>query len=568
MNNVACEACGTDYAAGLPQCPTCGAGSSEAIPRLPKGTRLQGGRFTVGRVLGRGGFGITYKGAHKELRRPVAIKELFPKFASRVGLSVTVSADLQDSFRRDRKSVVREARVLAGLDAPGIVNVHDFFNENGTAYIVLEYLEGPTLAAAIKRQGRLPPAEVGRVAAAVCEALAAVHGAGLLHRDVKPANILLARNDRVVLLDFGSARAYEAGQTQSHTIVVTPDYGAPEQFGSKGQFGPYTDLFGLGATLYHALTGAPPTPGAVARLQAGQATVSLPSSVPKNLRRAVEATLHIHIADRPQSVADFRVLLGTGTQPPDKGWLRHNLKSVTRSVAMLLVLVMAALILYRIEDRPRTVADFRDLFGTAMQPLVRLATVSDTPATGGALPGSVPYRWGWQRHDAPEDLLTATRDSSRVLFELLHAPGPVHHFTLHTAAWEGNADDARALLGDVWSSVNAQDKNGWTPLFWAAGNGHAKVARILLDAGAHVDIQDQNGNTPLHLVASGLSQDHIDVARALLDAGAKVDIRNSQGSTPIQVATATGNSELARILEYTNGVNSFRDKESPGLSRG
>ena len=133
---------------------------------LPPGHALQQGKFTVGRVLGEGGFGITYKGAHKDLQRTVAIKELFPSDLSavRVGIHVTVPEAKRDDFRRARDSALKEARVIAGFQARGIVDVYDMFLENGTAYIVMEYLEGQTLEAWLEQTGRLPLDEVRRIA--------------------------------------------------------------------------------------------------------------------------------------------------------------------------------------------------------------------------------------------------------------------------------------------------------------------------------------------------------------------------------------------------------------------
>ncbi len=308
MSTLNCELCGTEYAASLTACPACGVGVAVDFS-LPMGAELQGGKFTVGRVLGRGGFGITYKGAHRRLQRPVAIKELFPEFATRSGPRVTVAASRTEGFRREQESVVQEARVIANLNSQSIVDVHDFFHENGTVYIVMEYLEGPTLEQEIERLGQLPPEDVVRVADKVCAALDTMHGTNFLHRDVKPANILLARDGRAVLIDFGSAREYEIGKTQSHTRLVTLNYAAPEQLSQTARFGPYTDLFCLGATLYHALTGAPPPP-AMDRLQAADQTVKLPSTVPDGLRKAVQGALNCRIEDRPQSVEEFRGLLG------------------------------------------------------------------------------------------------------------------------------------------------------------------------------------------------------------------------------------------------------------------
>ena len=314
MSTFHCELCGTEYAASLTACPACGVGVAVDFS-LPMGTELQDGKFTVGKVLGRGGFGITYKGAHRRLQRPVAIKELFPEFATRSGPRVTVTANRTEGFRREQESVVQEARVIASLNSHSIVDVHDFFHENGTVYIVMEYLEGPTLEQEIERLGQLSPKNVARVADEVCDALDTMHSTNFLHRDVKPANILLARDGRAVLIDFGSAREYEIGKTQSHTRLVTLDYAAPEQLSHLARFGPYTDLFCLGATLYHALTGTPPPP-AMDRLQAADQTVKLPSAVPDSLRKAVQGALNCRIEDRPQTVKEFRVLLGGKKNPP------------------------------------------------------------------------------------------------------------------------------------------------------------------------------------------------------------------------------------------------------------
>ena len=308
----------------------------------------------MGKVLGRGGFGITYKGAHRRLQRPVAIKELFPDFATRSGPHVAVTASRTEGFRREQESVVQEARVIANLDSQSIVDVYDFFHENGTVYIVMEYLEGPTLEQEIERQGKLPVGDIVRIADEVCNALDTMHRTKLLHRDVKPANILLARDGRAVLIDFGSAREFEISKTQSHTRLVTLNYAAPEQFSHTARFGPYTDLFCLGATLHHALTGVPPAP-AMDRLQAADQTVTLSSVVPEGLRRAVQGALNC-----------------------------------------------------RIEDRPQTVNEFRELLGDKQAPLARQrAGLTTKPAADGVTHGNVPYEFRGRQYHTPADLVAA-----------------------------------------------------------------------------------------------------------------------------------------------------------------
>ena len=177
------------------------------------------------------------------LKRTVAIKELFPEGARRHGTAVLVSEHQKGDFHKEKERVLEEARVISRLDSPHIVEVHDAFLENNTAYIVMEYLEGRSLQEQIEAQGPLPPDDVHRIAMAVCNALTEVHGQSLLHRDVSPDNIMLTDDGRIVLIDFGSARLFAVGQTVRHTRILKKDYAAPEMFSTQAQFGPYTGHF-------------------------------------------------------------------------------------------------------------------------------------------------------------------------------------------------------------------------------------------------------------------------------------------------------------------------------------
>ncbi len=303
---------------------------------LPPGTSLYNGKFAVGRVLGAGGFGITYKGAHRELRRPVAIKELFPAAmnAVRVGARVFVPTAHRDGFRRAQNSVLEEARAIAGFRSPHIVDVYDMFRANDTAYIVMEYLDGPTLETRLQETGPLSAREVRQLALNLCEALEEMHGRNLLHRDLKPAHwsmgtailapskprnllhrdlkpahIVWLPNGRTVLIDFGSARTFHAGRTLRHTRILTEAYAAPEQYSLRARCGPYTDLFGLGATLYHALTGAPP-PSAKERQRGRKGNdIDFPPAPDNFLRTAIRRALALRVEDRVQTVKDFRTTL-------------------------------------------------------------------------------------------------------------------------------------------------------------------------------------------------------------------------------------------------------------------
>jgi serine/threonine protein kinase len=284
---------------------------------LPLGTRLKNGRYTLGKVLGQGGFGITYLGADTRENRPVAIKELFPEGTSRRPNSrqILPSTSLAGAgFVEIMHKFEEEYEVTRKLNHPGIVRVFDIFEENGTAYLVMEFLKGQTLGKRIAKQGKLSASEVQGIALKLLDALEVVHGAGMLHRDIKPDNVFLHQDGRVVLIDFGSARQFARNKTLSHTRLVTPGYAPLEQYGTAGKFGPYTDIYALGATLYHALVGVIP-PAATDRVQSNQ-PLRLPRETPDGLEAAVNRALEIRIDRRPQSVAEFRsLLLGGRTQP-------------------------------------------------------------------------------------------------------------------------------------------------------------------------------------------------------------------------------------------------------------
>ena len=312
MSSSICSICNSPRSDSAGPCAVCGASPAILARNLPVGTHLQNGRFTRGRVLGEGGFCITYLGAHRHLRYTVAIKELFPERAMRHGIAVSVPDSQQRDFHLEKERVLEEARVISRLDSPHIVRVDDAFLENNTAYIVMEYLDGRSLQERIEAEGPLPPDDVYRIAKAACDALTEVHGQDLLHRDIKPANIMLTRDDRVVLVDFGSARTFDSGRTVRHTRILTTDYAAPEMFSTQARFAPATDVFCLGATLYHALTGKLP-PSVMDRLQDPDLELAFPdvlgSPTTEPLITAVRQALQVRVEHRPPSAADFRASL-------------------------------------------------------------------------------------------------------------------------------------------------------------------------------------------------------------------------------------------------------------------
>ncbi|UYN96584.1 MAG: protein kinase [Enhydrobacter sp.] len=283
---------------------------------LPVGARV--GRYEITAILGQGGFGITYRARDEQLGREVAIKEYLPSaLAVRQDGSTVLprSTKVAEDFGWGRERFVSEGRTLASLhDAPGIVRVFDFMEMNGTAYIVMELVRGDTLEGLLKQKGKLSPGEVEFILGPLLDGLEKVHETGFLHRDIKPANILLRPDGKPTLIDFGASRAAMAGRTTAMTAIFTPGYAAAEQFTSARQ-GPWTDIYGLSATLYHAITGAAP-PSAFDRMLDDEykpltslAPPAIQAGFKPGLLIGIDSGLAVRASERPQSIAGWRPLL-------------------------------------------------------------------------------------------------------------------------------------------------------------------------------------------------------------------------------------------------------------------
>jgi len=285
---------------------------------LPPGTSLQ--RYEILSVLGQGGFGITYRARDTQLNRDVAIKEYLPSaLAVRDGATLVLprSTQMAGEFALGRQRFVDEGRTLATLQrAPSIVRVFDFIEANGTAYIVMELVPGITLEERLSRGRTLSPAEIDRILGPLLDGLAQVHAIDFLHRDIKPANILLDESGSPTLIDFGAARAAIAGQTLAATAVFTPGYAAAEQFTAARQ-GPWTDIYGLSATLYHAIAGAPPPSAFDRMLDETYEPLArrMPAGFAPGLLIGIDAGLAVRASDRPQSIAGWRPILSQAGPP-------------------------------------------------------------------------------------------------------------------------------------------------------------------------------------------------------------------------------------------------------------
>ena len=296
--------------------------------QLQPGALLQAGKYRIEKILGQGGFGITYLATQELLNRRVAIKEFFMRdFCSRAQdtATVTLGTDAnREQMERYLAKFLKEAKVIAQLDHPNIIRIYDIFEENGTAYYVMEYIEGESLSQLVKRRGALPEQEAIEYIRSVAEALKHVHSLGINHLDVKPGNIMVRRKDgRVFLLDFGLSKQYDAegNQTSSTPLGISHGYAPIEQYtpGGMKEFSPQTDIYALGATLYYLVTGV--TPPAAGELFTHKLE-GFPPTVSAALRRAIGKAMRQQREDRPATVEKFEALLPAQGQPKKKSGRR------------------------------------------------------------------------------------------------------------------------------------------------------------------------------------------------------------------------------------------------------
>ena len=288
--------------------------AQQPLNALPQGHRFQ--EYELVRVLGFGGFGMTYLGFDHNLDKAVAIKEYLPSdIATRTGDNSVApqASQFQSDFEWGLDRFLDEARALARFDHRHIIKVYRFFEAHGTAYIVMEYAEGETLSAYLERKWTLKEAELKVILSPILDGLEVVHGADFLHRDIKPGNIIIRDEDNSpVLLDFGSARQAIGARSRSITSIITPGYAPIEQYSSRGDQGPWTDIYALGGVCYRALSGEVPEDAtdrmrndpliSVSECCAGQASDDFLS--------AIDWALAVDEEDRPQSITEWRAKLG------------------------------------------------------------------------------------------------------------------------------------------------------------------------------------------------------------------------------------------------------------------
>ena len=466
---------------------------------MPQGHRLQ--EYELVRVLGFGGFGMTYLGFDHNLDKAIAIKEYLPSdIATRTAdRSVAPQAsEFRGDFQWGLERFLDEARTLARFDHRHIIKVHRFFEANGTAYIVMEYAEGETLSVYLERKGTLSEAELKGILYPLLDGLEVVHGADFLHRDIKPGNIVLRDvDDSPVLLDFGAARQAIGAKSRSVTSIVTPGYAPIEQYSSRGYQGAWTDIYALGGVCYRALTGQVPDDATdrvrndplvpVSQRCADRASGAFLS--------AIDMALSVDEGDRPQSISVWREALGADATPQQER---------------------------RQEEMMR-----RDTGARSRSPSVQRPPV---PA----------------RADLVEE-----RDKFVAYLTREPSPDAVDNegkTDLHHASFMNLPSVATYLLNrgaDVHAKCKEYGQDGWTPLHCAVDRNAYAVAEVLLKGGSDANAKSNYGLTPLHWAAFNDASATVEV---LLKGGADIHAKDNYGDTPLRIAEKKNAHTTAEVL--------------------
>lgn len=293
------------------------------MQQLQSNTTLQGGKYRIDRVLGQGGFGITYLAIQVSLDRKIAIKELFiggsgQAINDRKGNMVVVSNSANQAiFNQQKEKFKKEALRLANLNHPNLVKVHEFFEENGTAYYVMDYIEGESLRTKLNREGILPESLVLKYLQQLLSALDTAHKQSIWHLDIKPENIMVDRYGHVYLIDFGASKHVEPNSTLTTSLALayTPGFCPPELIDLSNEtpeyyiqaikdIGPWTDIYALGATMYNLLTDS--IPPSKRRLEKeGRNAFMFPYKVSSSTQDLIVWMMKPNSKDRPKNVSDI-----------------------------------------------------------------------------------------------------------------------------------------------------------------------------------------------------------------------------------------------------------------------
>lgn len=318
-NKIQCMGCMEFYEEEYGVCPYCGyviGTEPEELVYINPGTVLMD-RYIVGKALGHGSFGITYIAWDTVLQQKVAVKEFMPsEFSTRMPgktMITILGGNREEQFRDGMSKFINEARRLAKFqNESGIVKVFDSFEDNNSAYIIMELLEGETLGAYLDREGFIEEKKAIEMLSPIFESLEKVHEQGIIHRDISPDNIFITREGTCKLIDFGAARYATTSHTRTITTIIKPGYSPEEQYRSSSDQGPHTDVYALGATMYRMITGKTPPDGLERRTlyeTKGEDILKQPGKLKKNISKVTEIALlnalNIDIKDRTPDIPTF-----------------------------------------------------------------------------------------------------------------------------------------------------------------------------------------------------------------------------------------------------------------------
>lgn len=295
--------------------------------------------YKIQRILGQGGFGITYLAEHTTLKRRVALKELMPVFCATRDVSgiVTPRTGMAEDMTYATDRFMAEARQLALFRHPNIVDVQDIFAANGTAFMVMGYEDGTNLQQHLDKNPRMKESELREMLNPLLDALEVIHGKNVIHRDLKPANIYLRSNGQPMLLDFGAARQFSSSRdsTKNLTAIITRGYGPLEQHYTGGDQGPWTDIYAMGGVIHRIITGEEPPDAMLERTRRDVPDPYRPVSQrlkgrwSDSLLRGVDAALNLEIKDRPQTVEAWRAMMEFPPMQTALGsYVRHSSATV------------------------------------------------------------------------------------------------------------------------------------------------------------------------------------------------------------------------------------------------
>ena len=368
-------------------CPKCGFDPAQAAAPnyvLPYGAILNG-RYIVGKMLGQGGFGITYIGWDLAMERKVAIKEYYPSGqVSRNPGSRDLTWYTNEQSRQARQNgmqmFLKEARKMSKVDnLTNVVRVRDIFQENETAYIVMDFVEGETLKARLDKTGPLTWKQAKEIFVPAIQAMEQVHQAGLVHRDISPDNLMLTPDGRVMILDLGAAKDLAINKGASSAMVVKGGFSPPEQYAQQGGSGSWTDVYAMAATMYHSLTGVVP-PTAVDRMQGEPVNWALleTGGVPNHVIAALQNAMKLNARERTQTMAELLRQCQSETavvarKEPPVSARKGNFRIIGFAAALCLVAALAVALFVKAKPAPQPVSS-----PTTMQAVPTRSTTKPT----------------------------------------------------------------------------------------------------------------------------------------------------------------------------------------------